>query len=66
MQKHDERWNVIAWVLILSGHFWLPIILRSCSDGPLRPTELEPPAEAPDRPQLPTSPDRGPGRTARN
>jgi hypothetical protein len=41
MQQHDERWSVIAWVLVLAALFWLPIILRSCSDGPLRPTELE-------------------------
>ena len=38
---HRDGCRFVAWLLILSAVFWMPIILRSCSDGPLRPTDLE-------------------------
>jgi hypothetical protein len=39
---HRDGWRFVAWLLILSALFRAPIVLRSCNNGPLRPTEVEP------------------------
>jgi hypothetical protein len=40
MMRRDRRG--LAWLLILSAFFWVPVALRSYDDGPPRSTESLP------------------------